>query len=400
MLVSPNSTSPERKLAFFHMGKTAGTSFARFLTDAYASAKVWQQSFPRDFSFDEPPGIEQFSAVSGHLPVAQHIGKIPNDWIKVTILRSPLLQLSSAFYHFRSRSSEAESVDAGLFDLARRRPLASFLQEGSGQEFLNQFDNPATRFILGETDERVGDEHYAAAVDTLAKLDAVGISEYLAATIHLVAGQIGVETPSEFPVLKTNPQNEFRLELADSNTLRALMERTDIDDRIYQWALRRFLMRLEDRSQLQVQPHPIGAMPPVYLADIFRVGDPQVKNAEIGSTVQINADEIMLHPPSPGVGRSELIVNDLQIFGRQHLRIQLVVPDSLGPEVNFVVILQRGGNPIFQTSCSVSGGQASTLQATLPIIHGAVELILATEVNAPFESNEYGTAIFKRGMLY
>src|SRR4051812_1727421 len=88
------------KIYFHHIGKTAGTSFRRYLVGCLGEAQV--SPMLRGIKFrDALRDYSRYAAIGGHIDAGPG-DKLPFDRVSVTFLREPLDRLLSQFFFQRS----------------------------------------------------------------------------------------------------------------------------------------------------------------------------------------------------------------------------------------------------------------------------------------------------------
>lgn len=214
-----SSLGAARKLVFFHIPKTGGTTLHEALGANFPAERI----FPGRFS-----GVKEeiarvgsdFDFFSGHYHLGD-IASIPGPTYVFTVFRDPRERLLSLYYFWRRHSPEfIEQHGLAGPRTARRLPLLEFLREPSIEE---TFRNAIARSLVGAVGPIPGEESYLlrdggagrtlspaevldVAMRNLGSLQHVGFMDKLEATYRVIAAEFG------FPARQTLPRVNTRTE--------------------------------------------------------------------------------------------------------------------------------------------------------------------------------------------
>jgi hypothetical protein len=276
--------------------------------------------------------------------------------------------------------------------------LATFLRSGaSNGDFRPLFDNPQIRFILDLRNETLTNAHVDEAIAILSEFEVIGLRERLLQTAHVVADKFGKPAPESLPRLRTGgANNPFHVDVASRATIMAILERTRFDDQLYRWACARLdqqtaALRLK---RLIEAPTATAERRPIMLFDLFMDERRQVRNITWGLDAMTLGDQIILHPPTPEVGRAELWMSDVELTGQRHFSATVQVPDANAPDVIFSFSVICAEQIIAESEIRISAGQRAAMKTAIPPRFGKATIHLTSEIATGWASNDYATAIF------
>lgn len=244
---------PQTRVVFMHIPKTGGTSFHNVLLRGFPSAEFCPVRLPflHELSAEE---IQKYTIYSGHY-YYDDLDLIPGRKSVVTFLREPRARLLSLYYFFKSHrwSTIHEIERSGKVvgpSLAKSRSLCEYLR-CTEPAALTQTDNVMTRYLIGR---KYVDANYALTVDPetafdlavshLRNLDAYAVLERYGDCRSRLERALGISLPESLPrdnTLESLPSLDsceaVERESIDAETEREITRCTEIDARVYRWAL-------------------------------------------------------------------------------------------------------------------------------------------------------------------
>jgi hypothetical protein len=237
----------KQKYFYLHIPKTAGTTFNDFLKRAFSSKETL---FHIESKLEK---IENQSVLAGHiiLPRAQKI--IPNfeNYIKLTVLRDPLSQVSSHLRYVKKlgEPSELKRLEGhtdsikiivsflGTIDFSKVEDinrLIYWLEENNYVLFHNcQMQYLiGSRFIVNETDI----ERAKQVIDTI---EYVGITERLNEYMEFLSQEFGIRGPVKNKKLNITSET-YGLDIKNPDIIKALEPFIAYDKVIYQYTKEKF----------------------------------------------------------------------------------------------------------------------------------------------------------------
>ncbi len=235
---------PDRRIHFLHIPKTAGTSVASLVRNAYPA----DESIPAYF-WHELPGMDR-TRLNGYRCYAGHFGTILQDMLTgpiptVTMLRDPLEHyVSRAAHNLRWLDQQDVTVDlvrqqvrlaTGDSDLsdAQADAMLSAARSGNVGPLLGHpllvrsgvdlqtrtlgvhFDLDWLRacesykvyeaLLTEQAPGAASDAVYRAAVASLEGMEVVGLVERMTDSITLICRYLGIPAPPEVPLKNANP---------------------------------------------------------------------------------------------------------------------------------------------------------------------------------------------------
>ena len=243
----------EKKLAFLHIPKCAGTSIHEVLVKYFNESEICPERL-RDLDC-KPRGLfVQYRFFSGHFTAAS-LDKISDNKFSFTVLRNPNDRIVSLYYFWRRHSDEIIETE----DLVGGRVARSV----SGlKEFLsldapvprNHIRNEMTRALAGNIYTEKYDRYYEInngkrvpiekfeivrrAVQTLNSFDFILLVDNIEQDFKKLCEILGIEQAPDLP--RTNTRDEVRQNLEpveeeelDEEHMRLLNSHTDLDRIIY-----------------------------------------------------------------------------------------------------------------------------------------------------------------------
>lgn len=179
-------------VVFYHIPKTAGTSFARAAAAATAGPSrrillTQMTEWLRQLEAGRA-GMDDVAFLVGHFGYGVH-HRLPGEHRTITFLRSPIEQTISMQFEAGRRP-----------DIYPHDDLRTMLRQGAGAPY---FGNPQVRHLAGEDGRPVTGpllgRHLARAKQVVtAEMTCFGITEYFAASLELMNDRLGLElTPNE-----------------------------------------------------------------------------------------------------------------------------------------------------------------------------------------------------------
>lgn len=233
-------TGPNAKIAFLHLHKTGGTSFDAFLRRILPTHRF----APRDGAGKIAPAALDagYDAYSGHYRAAE-MASLPNDLIKITILREPTERLLSHYYFHKSyRVENIARFGRPLLLKTKTSSLGLLLEDAEYVDFYSRFYVKA----LDPDYRGHGKPSLERALDFLSGFDAIGVTSRLQTLMAQVAARLGASLPGDAPMLNSRKALEgldgFEQAAIEPLTAAQLARIEDIvgEDRIlYDFALTR-----------------------------------------------------------------------------------------------------------------------------------------------------------------
>ena len=225
------------RIYFHHIGKTAGTSFRRFLLDRVGEANVSPMLRGVKFA-DAMREFVEFQVIAGHVePLPSD--RLPHDRVCVTLLRDPIDRVLSDFFFRRN----AYELDGGSVP-ADAAGLDAWLDErlADGPDTLNGQLQALWPFGWSMSTLPPLDEQVNAARRALDAFDVVGLQSRMAQTLAAFAATVGWDVPNATPHENVTPARISASDLS-SHTHRRLREALAADYEVYAYAQKRFEQR-------------------------------------------------------------------------------------------------------------------------------------------------------------
>jgi Sulfotransferase family len=241
---------------FFHIPKTAGTTFRELLVEKLQPIKKLYVSDVSQISYISDEQLNSYDFVSGHVGTAL-LARLKPDCKKLTMLRDPLARTISQYQYLKKLTISYDVASDPYGNQFGDNTLKQLL-EGTGDVFVNGlFRNTQTwSLVCGHQQayRRVDlpdHEVLAIAKENLEGMDFFGIVEKMESSLALlnqtfglnvdvVTGSAVVSNPSSF---KDTDYSHFHSMILENNQL---------DVALYAWAVERFEQRvlLADRSSI------------------------------------------------------------------------------------------------------------------------------------------------------
>ena len=244
------------RIAFLHIGKTAGTSFTSFLQTLYPKEKIYNGSLQEYLNFDDSKVLD-YDLYLGHSGFNLLENKSADI---ITFLRNPIDRLLSLYFFWQKISNK--HPPSKHFHLANELDIVSFFDLGFG----NSKDNIGIRLAIANDTQNTqawqlasnhttknrthyrklkltDDELFKMAITNLDKMAFVGLTELFDDSIEHFCKKY-----PQYSVLKNNiPKKNItadrkKTEDVPMSIRRELMRFCEVDYAVYDYALRyRFL---------------------------------------------------------------------------------------------------------------------------------------------------------------
>lgn len=220
-----------KKILHHHIHKTGGTTLNTMLQQSYGDTAVTPDVNKKYIGRMSDPSLggktglyRDYMCVHGH---SNHIGTIPDDWLKVVILRDPVDRVASLYYDWCSLTLddiintggekiykikawstplhelmqmriEVEDIPEGLYNAAelktvhRTSPvirIRSFTYNGMCKSLIRHIKGP------NAVDTLSVNELYEMAVSVLDTFDYVGFTEEMDNSVQRIYSLIGLPVP-------------------------------------------------------------------------------------------------------------------------------------------------------------------------------------------------------------
>jgi len=265
----------QRKLAFLHIPKTAGTSVHDVLSGCFKPGEICPERL-RDLDFKPQAFFDRYRFFSGHF-TSNALPKLGSRTFAFTILRNPQDRVVSLYYFWRRHADAViEAQDLPGARLARSvSGLKEFLATDRSTP-RNHIKNEMTRVLAGDIHTEKGDRYYEIkngervfiekfellrrAVATLERLDYILFVETLDRDFRNLCRLVGLDPAPPLPRRNTREEARPGLEpvdeeMLDAEHLKLLKELTDLDRIVYNLAVirRNDLLRRGRRKLVAVQ---------------------------------------------------------------------------------------------------------------------------------------------------
>jgi len=228
-----------KNIYFDHIPKTGGTSFHQVLTAWYGDDQVSPTIASRRFA-DVIVQYKDFAAISGQV----HYGlgdKLPDDRVKVTIIRDPIDRALSQYFYSKETRANQTTQDKAMYELS----LEDFLSQ-SDETKLMEFSNVYSRHFAPLCSEfhsasgNLDDSRLLQlAKDALMQFDVVGLFadfEDFSAITAICAG-VSQHVP---PPKLNQTQNRPKFDRLSQYAIDLLRERNTVDIELAEFAVERF----------------------------------------------------------------------------------------------------------------------------------------------------------------
>jgi hypothetical protein len=388
-------------LLFFHIGKTGGTSLTRYFQSL--APRSYVQPDPGDVSrLDTSEATEQPEFISGHYAVQQWLRRVPPSWRTMLVMRNPVQHLLSSYWHLRTHGIATDDIPLrDLIEATKRLDLGALLSERFGETFEAHFDNPQARFILGKESGPLDASDRAQAAELLESLTYVGCTERLDA----FAAQVAAALPwaagwqlQALPRLMVNPYNSVDTDQIPRALLRHILAASAVDADLHQQAQRLQAERFASSAKLPVAAGISEADPPpavraIPVADLIRVSNTIVQGVRPGG-LQIDGDQLLLHPPEGGQGCATVAVDELALDRHSQVAGRLVLAHEGAKPVIFGIEIVCDAAVLVSASFKIASGQPLDIRLRFAPTIGPARLTLRTEMAAAGASNGFAWAKF------
>jgi hypothetical protein len=242
------------KVTFLHLEKTAGMAVLDVLTARFHPMQIDpdpRRTYPPHILTPLPPSlidpVKRYALVWGHydLPSIRRLG---NDRFVFTMLREPRARVLSLYRYWRSVAAQDvgwAGANAPVL-AAQRLSLLDFLQSDD-PAITDYIDNFYVRRLTGAyaschaADPLRTDpvHHLGRALDGLASLDFVGLTEDTDAAVQALAARLGFPTPAATPRVNVTRGDGNAAETRLPAVQAALDRLTGLDSMVYEAARRR-----------------------------------------------------------------------------------------------------------------------------------------------------------------
>lgn len=239
-------------IIFLHIPKTAGTSLHNLLVPHFYEQNICPERFNFLKQWDKKK-LQQFLFFSGHFDRGS-IEYIPQKKIVLTCFRKPEDRILSLYYFWKSHTLTAIN-DHHLIGpkIAKDCSLLEFLRSKECT-IAGNIDNTMTRTLLGhlyvgENGEYLypTDEVFDRVSEYINSLPVFGIMEYFSESCDKIFSFLGLNPPQNIPhernseIGYADPNLEsVHKEIITSDIQAELDRLTEMDNRIYNYALTRF----------------------------------------------------------------------------------------------------------------------------------------------------------------
>lgn len=193
------------RVAFLHIEKSAGTSVLGVLTAQFHPGQIDpdpHRTLPPHVLHRLPAqarAARGYRLVRGHydLPYLEALGP---EFFRVIFLRDPRKRLLSLYHYWRSVTPEVLAIEDGnhAIALAHTLSLEAFLT-CDDPILIASIDNIYTRRLIGAYEHALPPDAAERAVAALARLDFVGITETIDASLAALATRLGFPVPRSAP---------------------------------------------------------------------------------------------------------------------------------------------------------------------------------------------------------
>lgn len=258
ILPNPGPLTPDDRLVFLHIEKTAGTTAHHILAQHFAEDQICPERFG-NMAFWDARNFEPYRYFSMHASLRM-INPIPQPRKIVTFLREPVARLLSHYNFWRSAKDEfIESENLEHVRYMKALDLKTLLSPQS-LALLPEFWNIYTHRLAGDLHVSPSGKPWRdelevleTALENLSNLSALGLTEYPKLSFQRLAEDLGI--PNRYDGLRLNvsatnadhsPDAFEKPDAApsDDETLECLARATRLDRHVYDAAQRLFHDRL------------------------------------------------------------------------------------------------------------------------------------------------------------
>jgi len=230
---------PPKHYIFNHIAKTGGNSLLAVCRDNLDPAEISPHLTGHEIRLVAAARFEHYRLITGHFNILIQSGFCRSRY-SMTLLRDPIKRIFSAYTFWRGASEH--------------NPVTHKAQESSFADFVRYFidsptivQNPYTHHLAAIGRDCPGypaDECalLSAAQRNLAAFDFVGICEEFERSARLLCRELGWRPPATVPH-ENRTSSEASFGGIDSETMRILRDRNQLDLELYNYAVRLFHAR-------------------------------------------------------------------------------------------------------------------------------------------------------------
>jgi hypothetical protein len=227
-----------KKLIFIHVQKTAGTSVRIALESRFEPDKVRPIGLPHDPT-EGVRALRKYDFISYHLS-ADLWNFMGAGYLSLTILREPRARLVSLYNMHRAMNPESMKTlppeKQVLWETAMNSSLLEFLRTDDPSIRALIQDGMVRQLASGLHDQSERSRDVALAIENLNRMDVVGTTEMLHATLALLCRKMDWHKPLELQH-HARVERTVELETLDDETRAELDKQTRLDQRLYGAAL-------------------------------------------------------------------------------------------------------------------------------------------------------------------
>lgn len=240
--------TPNKKIFFIHIGKTAGSSFNAFLDKHFNGEEHCQKYLASDRkTLLNIEHLKTLDYISGHLKLSVfHENNFQKkDYFLMTFMRDPVKQLishlnwvihiydiSPKFFYGHPKKIQQISLELRQLDLYDQNSLLLALQK-----FQGLFKNNQSRYFITNP-EAVGSE---AIIRNMSELDMIGFTEYYEESLKLFTFLNNLSVNLEIHQLNRNTTYKIKQDILENDLINEfIQEYLQVDINVYNFFLHRF----------------------------------------------------------------------------------------------------------------------------------------------------------------